>query len=73
MDIGTGLAILGICGTIITAIIKFVPSKKNCNGEKYVEEKVCNQIEKNISNQIDSIKDMIGEIKNDIKAINGKI
>lgn len=60
LSIGEGIALFGVCGTVITAIIKMVPRN---NGraidklkERIVFRDICDERHKNIDKNIEEIK-----------------
>lgn len=67
LGVGEGIAILGICGTVITAMIKFVPRRnKNSPGHnpgnpgEYVRKDICDLQHKTLTEDITEIK---GDVK----------
>lgn len=77
MDLGSGIAIAGVCVALTSAIMKFVPRKYNKNNpggnRKYVEEKFCDERVKHIEGWISSIEKGLGEINKNVLEILKKI
>jgi preprotein translocase subunit Sss1 len=63
LDTGTGLAVLGVCGTIVTAIVKFVPSKGATNTNGYVRKETCQILHRSLDEKITELKDDVKEIR----------
>ena len=56
---GEGLAILGVCGTVITAMVKFVPSRQSpqpTNGHAPVTKEMCRVVHMHLDREIMEIK-----------------
>lgn len=51
-DVGTGLAVLGIGGPIMAAIIKFAPARRN----GYVMKEVCDERFQNVLQRLQRIE-----------------
>jgi len=69
IDIGTGLAILGIGGTITAAIIKFVPPIFGSNGNGcYVKKDLCDERSGHIQSDIKEIKETVNKIFDKMEA-----
>lgn len=62
--LGVGIAIMSICGVIITTLIKFVPRRKGANsdGDKF-SEPLCAERRRRIADKIDVIDNKITDIK----------
>jgi hypothetical protein len=68
IDMPTALVILGILGTMSTAIIKFVPRREMANGNgKYVSREVCDKVHEGLNAWGRRVEADIGEIKADVK------
>jgi len=63
IDVGTGLAVLGIGGPITAAIIKFVPSRLKGNGNGYVSKELCNEKHKHADQRFDEIMAILARIE----------
>lgn len=66
IDVGTGLAVLGVCGTVTTALIKFVPSRTNSaskNGNGYVRKETCEAMHKGMDAQLKVLVEDVREIR----------
>lgn len=67
IDVGTGLTVLGIGGTITAAIIKFVPQRVSSNGNGNngngcVTEKLCQERHGNLEKAVEKIDKKIDRL-----------
>ena len=79
MELGSGIAIAAVCGTVITGILKFIPSKKGNGVEgkdlKRIEDNLgdlkksivfsntCAATHKGVDDKLDTLNEGIKEIK----------
>lgn len=63
---GEGLAIFGVCGTIIAAIAKFVPKR---NGNGVVSKELCNERHDRIGLDILEVKESINTVNTTLTEI----
>jgi len=72
IDMPSALVIVGILGTICTAIVKVVPRRENgvANGNvKFVYKDVCSAIHEGLNASLDRLEKNIGEVNADVKRL----
>lgn len=69
VDVGVGLAVLGIGAPIAAGILKWAPQTNGRGGNSNVPEKLCNARYGALLQDVAEVKDGINELRQDVKSL----